>query len=762
MKNYYKFLFIILVNLHIVALASPVDGYETITVDAPFRMEPIKIFQFPKQDFPITDYGAVAGGEKDNTKAIAAAIAACNKAGGGRVVVPAGIWLTGAIHFKSNVNLHLEENAVLSFSDNPSDYLPAVMTSWEGMECYNYSPLLYAFECKNVAITGKGMLKPKMDTWKVWFKRPKPHMDALKELYTKASTDVPVIDRQMAVGENNLRPHLIHFNRCENVLLDGFMIRESPFWTIHLYMCNGGVVRHLDVKAHGHNNDGIDLEMSRNFLVENCTFDQGDDAVVIKSGRNRDAWRLNTPCENIVIRNCTILKGHTMLGIGSEMSGGVRNIYMHDCSAPKSVNRFFFIKTNHRRGGFVENIYMENVKSGTTERVLEIDTEVLYQWKDLVPTYETRITRIDGIYMKNVTCETADAIYELKGNPELPINNVEIENVQVGMLNKFIKKVENARNVKEKNITYSKALYGVNPADTLIRIARYKDDKACAISYTFDDGLKEHYTLVAPYFKKLGIKGTFWINGSKINKDEKSITDTTRLTWLQLKEMSDDGHEISNHGWAHKNFGRHTLDEIREDIHKNDGAIFMNTGIMPRTFCYPNNAKTPEGIKLASKNRVGTRTKQRSIGSKSTPDDLDKWVNTLIETNDWGVGMTHGITYGYDAFRSPIVFWDHLDKVKTMDDSIWIATFHDVAAYIEERKNLKFMATADENSIVIEPKLQLDKEIFKEVLTMVIDRQGLKEVNAEQGGKAIPVRIYPDKAVFDFDPYGGNIKVDFK
>lgn len=112
----------------------------------------------------------------------------------------------------------MEENAILNFTDNPSDYLPAVMTSWKGLECYNYSPLLYAFECENVAITGKGTLQPKMDTWKVWFKRPQPHLETLKELYTKASTDIPVIERQMAVGENHLHPHLIHFNRCKNVL----------------------------------------------------------------------------------------------------------------------------------------------------------------------------------------------------------------------------------------------------------------------------------------------------------------------------------------------------------------------------------------------------------------------------------------------------------------------------------------------------------------------------------------------------------------
>lgn len=428
--------------------------YEKITVKAPFPMDTIKLLVYPPQIFPIDIYGAREGGEFDNSLAIMTAIDACYKAGGGRVIVPAGIWFTGPIHFKSNVCLHLEENAVLSFTDDPEKYLPAVMTSWEGMECYNYSPLLYAFECENIAITGTGTLKPKTDTWKKWFSRPKPHLEALKDLYNMASSDIPVEQRQMARGENHLRPHLIHFNRCKNVLLDGFKIRESPFWTIHMYMCNGGVVRNLDVKAHGHNNDGIDLEMTRNFLVENCTFDQGDDAVVIKAGRNRDAWRLNTPCENIVVRNCNILAGHTLLGIGSELSGGIRNIYMHDCSAPQSVHRFFFIKTNHRRGGFVENIYMKNVTSGSTQRVFEIDTEVLYQWKDLVPTYETRITRIEGIHVDDVTCETADAIYEIKGDTRLLVKDVELKNIHVGKVNKFVSLVENAENVVEENVTY--------------------------------------------------------------------------------------------------------------------------------------------------------------------------------------------------------------------------------------------------------------------------------------------------------------------
>ena len=323
------------------------------------------------------------------------------------------------------------------------------------MEFYNYSPLIYAFKCENIAITGKGTISPKMDTWKIWFPRQKYYMTAAGKLYTMMSTNVSVEERQFGNEENRMRPYLIHFNRCKNIMLDGFKIRESPFWCVHMYMCDNGIARNLDIKAHGHNNDGIDLEMTRNFLVENCTFDQGDDAVVIKSGSNQDGWRLNTPCENIVIRNCSILQGHTLLGLGSELSSGIRNIYMHNCTAPKSVLRLFYIKTNHRRGGFVENIYMENIKAGKMQRAFEIDTDVLYQWKDF-PTYETRITPIHDIHMKNVTCEEADAIYEIKGDERLPVENVELKNIHVNKVNKFIKKVSNAKNVNEKSVTYTK------------------------------------------------------------------------------------------------------------------------------------------------------------------------------------------------------------------------------------------------------------------------------------------------------------------
>lgn len=239
-------------------------------------------------------------------------------------------------------------------------------------------------------------------------------------------------------------------------------------------MCNSGVVRHLDVQAHGHNNDGIDLEMSRNFLIENCKFDQGDDAVVIKAGRNQDAWRLNTPSENIVVRDCDILNGHTLLGIGSEISGGVRNIYMTRCKAPQNVHRLFFLKTNHRRGGFIENIYLEDIEAGDMLRTFEVDTEVLYQWKDLVPTYETRITRIDGIHVKNIHCQSADAIYELKGDARLPIRNVFVENVKVDTVRQFINRLSNVENFQANEVSATILLHKEAPSIDLDKLYKQK------------------------------------------------------------------------------------------------------------------------------------------------------------------------------------------------------------------------------------------------------------------------------------------------
>ena len=412
-----------------------------VRVDAPFAMPAIAVPDFSGAPrFDIVTYGAAHGDQAATGTALARAIAAAHAAGGGVVVVPAGTWPTGPIHLKSHVALHVEDGATLLFSPDPRDFLPAVSTSWEGLECMNYSPLVYAYDCENVAITGRGTLRARLDVWKQWYARPQAHMDALVALYNMACRDgVPVELRDMTAGQANLRPHFIQFNRCRHVLVEDIHIVDSPFWVLHPYLCRDVVIRRVDIAAHGHNNDGVDPEMSRNVLIDQCTFDQGDDAVSVKSGRDRDAWRLDAPSRNIVMRRCRIKNGHQLMAIGSELSGGVENVFVDDChfdhadsSAPSTINNLLYVKTNERRGGFVRNIHMTNVSATRIKGgVLAVETDVLYQWKTLVPTLERRLTPIEGLFVAGLRVEDAGFVCLVKGEAELPVRDVRLRDVAV-------------------------------------------------------------------------------------------------------------------------------------------------------------------------------------------------------------------------------------------------------------------------------------------------------------------------------------------
>jgi polygalacturonase len=426
-----------------------------VIVEAPFEMPAIKTLDFSNcKKLSITDFGAVKGNKIKTSAAINKAIDKANKMGGGIVVIPEGEWLTAKIHFKSNVNLHLDKGAVLLFSEDPKDYLPAVHSTWEGYECFNYSPLIYAYQCKNVAITGEGELKAKMDVWKEWFKRPKGHMESLKRLYNLASYNKPMEERQMVNDSANFRPQFIQFNRCENVLMDGITITNSPFWTIHPFLSKNVILRNLKVYAHGHNNDGVDPEMSQNVLIENCVFDQGDDAIAIKSGCGKGAWLLNTPSKNIVIRNCTVKNGHQLVAIGSELSGGIENVFIDKCTVVDGakLNHLLFIKTNERRGGYVKNIYMSNIVAGKIDQgIFGIETDVLYQWRDLVPTIERRLTPIKDVYLENVKATEVKFISRVLGQKELPVENVFLKNVHADLIKGNLSIHENLLNFESRN-----------------------------------------------------------------------------------------------------------------------------------------------------------------------------------------------------------------------------------------------------------------------------------------------------------------------
>ena len=309
----------------------------------------------------------------------------------------------------------------------------------------------------------------------------------------------------------------------------------------------------------------------------------------------------------------------------------------------------------------------------------------------------------------------------------------------------------------------SPSVMGGGTNDIYIRIAKYKDDKICAISYTFDDGLKEHYSLVFPEMKKRNLKGTFWINGAKVNKDKKHIADTTRVNWDELRRMAAAGHEISNHGWAHRKLTKISYTEAKEEIWKNDSIILREIRVPSRTFCFPYNAHNDTVRELASEGRIGIRTKQISVGGKSTPERLDQWVKTLIETSDWGVGMTHGITYGYDAFKSSSILWDHWDKVSANRDKIWVETFRNVMSYVQERDHIILHTKQVDGNTVVTPELLLDKKLFTEYLTMVIESGRLiNKIKVKQGKKTLPVKQQLGKILFDFNPGGESIVIIMK
>lgn len=380
---------------------------------------------FPNRDFPITDFGAKP--DTDSTDAIHAAIAACTQAGGGRVVIPPGTWLTGAIHLDHNVNLHVSAGATLQWTFDLTKY-PIVFTRWEGVECMNFSPFIYAFEKENIAITGSGTLDggATWDTWWSWNDKKKgvtKQKAARDRLIALGETDIPVAQR--IFGANDfLRPNFIQPYRCKNILIEGVTILRSPMWEIHPVLSENITVRGVTITTHGPNNDGFDPESCRDILVEDTLFDTGDDCIAIKSGRNGDGRRVNVPTENMIIRNCTMKDGHGGVVLGSECTGGIRNIFVENCTMDSpELDRGLRFKNNAVRGGVLENVFMRNVKIGRVgEAVLTID--LLYEEGakgDFKPI-------VRNVHLENITSTASPRVMFIRGFPGATVENIRISN----------------------------------------------------------------------------------------------------------------------------------------------------------------------------------------------------------------------------------------------------------------------------------------------------------------------------------------------
>ena len=401
-----------LLMLCIIALTAQAKGWD----EQQYKQieQSIRVPEFPNNTFVITKFGAKpTNTAAKNQKAIQKAIQKCAKKGGGRVVVPEGTFLTGAITLLSNVNLVVEKGAVLQFVFQPELY-PIVATRWEGMDCYNLSPCIYAFKQTNIAVTGEGTIDGggSKETWWQWTgvpwfggapdKLPNQRSGTRARLQKQAEDGVPM-EQRIYTQNDGLRPQLINFNQCENILMENLTLLRSPFWVIHPLLSKNITVRGMKIINDGPNGDGCDPESCDGVLIENCFFNTGDDCIAIKSGRNNDGRLWNRPSENIIIRHCEMKNGHGGVVIGSEISGGCRNVYAEDniMDSPQ-LDRVVRIKTNTCRGGVIENINARNIQVGVCkESVLKINLDYEHNevcCRGFIPT-------VRNVNIENITCE---------------------------------------------------------------------------------------------------------------------------------------------------------------------------------------------------------------------------------------------------------------------------------------------------------------------------------------------------------------------
>lgn len=432
----------IMVSSSIVAVSQKNKKALDVWAQADIVAKSIVVPQFQDKTFNIKDYGACVNADAlTNKNAINKAIEACNCAGGGKVVVPYGVWYTGPITMLSNVNLVVESGAIIKFSDDRNLYLPVVRTRWEGIDCYNLQPLVYANGQKNIAITGEGTIdgNAKIETWwhmcgaKKWgWKEGQLSQSAPGHGRVKLSeyeqNNVDIEKRRMTVADA-LRPQLINFYQCENILIEGVTLRDSPFWVIHPVEVNNMTLRGVKIISHGPNGDGCDPESSKNVLIEDCFFDTGDDCIAIKSGRNNDARRHNIPSENIIVRNCKMKNGHGGVVIGSEIGAGYKNLWVENCEMDSpELDRVIRIKTNPCRGGVIENIYVRNIRVGQCrEAVLKInlDYEAREKCRRDFPPF------VRNVYMENVVSQKSRlGVYIVGLKESCNIENINITDCQ--------------------------------------------------------------------------------------------------------------------------------------------------------------------------------------------------------------------------------------------------------------------------------------------------------------------------------------------
>jgi polygalacturonase len=401
--------------------------------ELPRILSRIKPPTFPARDFEITKFGGIGDNKFDNTDAFKAAIAACEKAGGGRVVVPAGEFVTGAIELKSNINLHVTEKATVRFTHDTKQY-PLVFTRWEGMECMNYSPFLYAFEQENIGITGSGTIdgNASQEYWWPWkgnkqggWKSGPTQAEDREKLYAMVARGVPPRERIFGAGYY-LRPQFIQPYRSKNIVIEGVRLLNSPLWQVTPCLCTNVTVRNLYISSFGPNTDGCDPESCTDVLIKDCFFNTGDDCIAIKSGRNDDGRRVNVPAQNIVIQGCHMKDGHGGVTVGSEISGGVRNVFAEDCQMDSPhLDMALRIKNNAARGGVIENVHARNITVG---QVAQAAISIDFYYEEGEKGGHTPVVR--NVSVDNMKTQKSKYAVYLRGFKDDPIDGISLVNCE--------------------------------------------------------------------------------------------------------------------------------------------------------------------------------------------------------------------------------------------------------------------------------------------------------------------------------------------
>ena len=459
-------------RLVLLALLMPICTFASGWDETAYKRieESILLPKLNERKFLITSFGAKPSATAaQNQKAINRIISLVSKKGGGKVVIPKGVWNTGAIELKSGVNLVVEEGATLHFVFDTNLY-PMVRTSWEGLACWNYSPCIYAYQATDIAITGKGTIDGggNMDTWwpmcghskfnyKEGVTKEAQCLGSRAKLLRQAEDGVSFDERKFGKGQG-LRPQLVNFVRCERVLVKDVKLLNSPFWVIHPLLSKNITVDGVSVWNEGPNGDGCDPEACENVLIQNCVFHTGDDCIAIKSGRNNDGRLWNRPSRNIIIRNCEMQDGHGGVVIGSEISGGCENVYAENCVMDSpNLDRILRIKTNNCRGGIIQNINMRKITVGQCkEAVVKINLD--YEPKEIC--YRGFKPTVRNVNVEDVTCQKSNYGVLLIGYDDTAnIQDIRIKDCKFDGVQKEPVKIKGkTENVKFDNLSINGSL----------------------------------------------------------------------------------------------------------------------------------------------------------------------------------------------------------------------------------------------------------------------------------------------------------------